>query len=77
MGCVTEVGWAMFSNYIRTVSVNADDVFSVLSLQVSGFRSSSATTYNPDVSAVPNGEVSFLFDSVCTGDCEFLFFMVR
>ena len=73
---MSDLGWAMSSNYIKTVSVNADDVFSVLSIDIGGFRSSSDENYNPDVSAKANAEVSFLFDSVCSDDCEFLFFMV-
>lgn len=73
VGCISKDGWTMSEEYIETVLINSDDVYLVVSLEVGGFRS---VPSSDDKMNVPNAEISFLFDTVCSDKCDFLFFMV-
>lgn len=81
MGCIAHDGWIMNSDFMQTVSMNADDVFLVASLEIGGFHFSQHTVNDgsgeSDTLTADNAELSFVFDTVCSDrSCEFLFFMV-
>jgi hypothetical protein len=74
-GCVTNDTWTLNQDYVQTVSVNDDDVFLVISLDVGGFRALQQS--DEQAPAVGNAQVSFVFDTECSSECEFLFLVVR
>jgi hypothetical protein len=73
-GCISNDTWTTMPDYIQTVSVNDDNVFLIVSLDVGGFQALQSGEVSSNVA---NAQITFLFDTECSADCEFLFFLVR
>ena len=69
-GCTSKQGWQPRGNYLDSGINQADDVYMTLRIKVKGFGSSEGL--NPPKPS-QYGEVTFVFETVCEGDCTFKF----
>ena len=71
--CVTADGWTGVSDHIYSNKGNSNDAYLILSLDVDGFVGKVEFV---DGQPLPVGRVSFVFETVCTMQCTFLFMQV-
>ncbi|XP_077995582.1 endosome/lysosome-associated apoptosis and autophagy regulator family member 2-like [Glandiceps talaboti] len=69
-GCASEDGWMPSGDNIHSGQGHDDDAYLILSLHTDGFRSSSGV-FNGKPGTV--GQVIFVFELVCSGQCGFYF----
>ncbi|XP_070549925.1 endosome/lysosome-associated apoptosis and autophagy regulator family member 2-like isoform X2 [Ptychodera flava] len=69
-GCASEEGWQLGSDNIHSGLGHSDEAYLILTLHTDGFRSSSGV-FNGKPGEV--GQVSFIFEMKCSGDCGFYF----
>ena len=72
-GCATKTGWIPKGDHIYSGVGHADDAYLVLGLRVGGFRGSEGS-YQGKAAKVST--ISFVFETQCTGSCEFYFMQV-
>lgn len=69
-GCTSKQGWQPHGNYLDSGINQAEDVYMTLRLPVKGFGSPEGL--NPPKPG-QYGEVAFVFEMICDGDCTFKF----
>ncbi|XP_023228240.1 UPF0577 protein KIAA1324-like, partial [Centruroides sculpturatus] len=69
-GCKNSPTWQPAGDHIHSALGHRDDVFLILSLDVSGFRGRERVVNGH---AAEIGRVSFVFELDCTGNCYFVF----
>jgi len=67
-------GWTGVSDHIYSNKGNADEAYLILNLDISGFVGKVEFV---DGQPLPVGTVSFVFETLCTEECTFMFMQVN
>ncbi|XP_057693231.1 endosome/lysosome-associated apoptosis and autophagy regulator family member 2-like [Corythoichthys intestinalis] len=70
--CDSMNGWEVARDHIRSGAGSSDNDYLILSIHIPGFKLPTSISGHPGTEF---GRITFEFETVCTGDCEFYFMM--
>uniref|UniRef100_A0A8C9W3D2 Endosome-lysosome associated apoptosis and autophagy regulator family member 2 n=1 Tax=Scleropages formosus TaxID=113540 RepID=A0A8C9W3D2_SCLFO len=67
-------GWEVAGDHIRSGAGSSDNDYLILNLRIPGFKLPTSVT---GTTGTEFGRITFIFETICSADCELYFMMVR